>query len=943
MHDDEEGERLALLQQLGVLDTDPEPAFDALVASASRVLGCPVALVSLVDAERLWFKAQVGVKARHTERRHSFCDLAIRAPGLLEIEDLSADPRTREHPMVAGQPQMRFYAGQPLEVLRQRVGTLCVSGWQPHRLDARDRELLAQLAQAAAGLLLSRHRLHAAERDHQRLLDFGRAGGDWMWESDTEHRYVWLSESFEARTGMSSAEMVGRRISDFAILDRDGEPLRPPQRFRAVLDRHGAFARVLGAKASPRGEVLLSRSAVPFFDADGRFAGYRGTIRDVTAQVRAVGRERERDERLAKLASQVPGIVFQYQWHPDGRSSYPYMSERAREVLGSDAPPGGTGSDPSLPDRLLHPDDREVFEQGIAQSARALTRLVLEYRIVREDGRVRWLETFATPERLADGGVLWHGFSADITPRKEAEAAHRRMEAQWQLAAGAARIGLAQAKLADRIVQLDAQALANHGFAAQPHGFTLEAWLAQIVPADRETAAAGVRTVLAEDGVHEGRYRIHRPDGTLRWLEFVVRASHDAEGRVDGLVGTCRDVHEQQTAEQLERARLDAERASRAKSEFLSRLSHELRTPLNGILGFAQLMAIDREQPLAGRQAQRLASMRHAGTHLLGLINDVLEISRHDGNEPQGREQPVALDAALDSALGLVQPLAEQHRVTVERAAGTAPGTVLGEPRRLEQVLMNLLTNAIKFSEPLARVLVRVEHAGAETRVAVIDHGQGLDAPQQAKLFQPFERLGAEKRQIDGVGLGLFISRQLVEAMGGRIEVASRPGRGSTFTVVLRRAEAAAPPAPAAPAAPAPAATADGATTAPRRIVYVEDEALNQLLFQELIRSRPEWELQIAGDGATALRIAHERPPDLMLIDINLPDMSGLALIDRLRSDAGTRALRCIALSADAMAEQVAAAHRAGFDDYWTKPIDVAQVLAKLDALLAPGARGAAP
>lgn len=943
----DEAQRLASLRQLAVLDTPREAAFDVLVASVARITGCSIALISLVDEDRLWFKARAGLDVESAARHPSFCDHAIDSDGLLEVPDLSADPRFVDNPLVVGAPHVRFYAGQPLRIGEHRVGTLCVLDGQPRQLDPADREFLAKMAAAVVELLVSRQRLREAEQGRQRLLDFGRAGGDWMWESDAEHRYLWVSESFEARTGLRATDLIGRPISDYPVLAADGHPAQPAQRYRDVLERRAPFARVLTAKPSPRGTLLLSRSAVPVFDDTGRFAGYRGTIRDVTSQVRAVYRLRERDERLNKLASQVPGIIFQYQWHPDGRASYPYVSERAREIMGSEAlrdggggggGGGGSGGDPTLPYRLLHPDDRADFERSISESARTLQPWLREYRVVRADGSVRWLDTFATPERLSDGSILWHGFTADITARKETEAALQRKEVQWELASQAARIGLAQMSLSDELVHLDAQACENHGLRAPHAGFALDDWLATVHAADRGGAQAGVARLLADGTPFEGRYRVHRPDGSLRWLEFVVRASHDVDGRIDGLIGTCRDVHDQQAAAQLERARLDAERASRAKSEFLSRLSHELRTPLNGILGFAQLMAIDREHPLTGRQAQRLASMQHAGSHLLGLINDVLEISRHNASEPDWQVGSVEIDSIIESTLGLVQPLAQLRDIQLQREQGAGPAqgsSVLGEARRIEQVLMNLLSNAIKYSPPRSRVTVRVSHGADTTRVAVSDEGHGIDTAQLSRLFQPFERLDAERRQVDGVGLGLFIARQLAEAMGGRIEVASRVGVGSTFTLMLRRdlsdaAHAVAPAPAAAPAAPQAEAAA-GASSKPKRILYVEDESLNQLLFKEVVRSRPHWQLHLADDGASGLALASELQPDLMLIDINLPDTSGLALLARLRADERTRALHCVALSADAMAEQIDAALRAGFEDYWTKPIVFKSFIAALE------------
>ena len=215
------------------------------------------------------------------------------------------------------------------------------------------------------------------------------------------------------------------------------------------------------------------------------------------------------------------------------------------------------------------------------------------------------------------------------------------------------------------------------------------------------------------------------------------------------------------------------------------------------------------------------------------------------------------------------------------------------------------------------------------------DHGAGLDPQQLARLFQPFERLDAEKRRIDGSGLGLVIARQLAHTMGGRLEVRSEPGAGSTFCLHL--AHCAEPATAVTPASLRLRGSTEGPATAEpvRRVIYVEDEPLNQVLLEELFRARPHWELQIAGDGASGLALALARAPDLMLIDMNLPDINGIELLHQLRATPSLRGLRCVALSADAMREQIDTARSAGFDDYWTKPIDLQCVLRSLDALLA--------
>ncbi len=932
-----EAERLALLRRLAADDGLPESGLDALVACAARLTGSPVALISLIGEDRQWVRAGHGYNGPPLPREHAFCAHAILQDGLFEVPDTHLDARFVDNPLVAGAPHVRFYAGQSQLVDGLPMGTLCVIDVAPRTLTDADRDALAQLSFAATELLQSRQRLLEAERQRARLLDFARAAGDWMWESDAEHRHLWLSDSFETLTGLAPGPLIGQPISDRELLDEQGRPQPGAPRYREVLARQAAFSRVLTVTDTPRGALAISRSAVPVLDAAGRFAGYRGTARDVTATLAAEAEARRGAALLGQLAAQVPGVLFAYRRVPEGNPYYTYVSDGITALSG--LRPEQLLADATLFWHQVHPDDLDVLVAKIADATARQVQMHGVFRLHHTDGTLRWVETRAAPTLQPDGSTLWHGFTADITERRATEAALRDHEERWQLAAAAAGIGIAQLTLADGLVHLDARACANHGLVHPQPQFTLTDWVTQIDPQDRDAAALGVQQTLQSSAPFEGRYRIHRPDGSVRWLEFVVRATLDADGQPSGVIGTCRDVHEQQTAAELQRQKQEAERASQAKSEFLSRVSHELRTPLNAILGFAQLMALDRGQPLAGEQGRRLANVQRAGRHLLGLISDVLDLSRIQRADFALPAVPVDLDAALRASLALVRPLADDRRIRFARES-LVGAWALGDARAIEQVLMNLLSNAIKYSPPGAVVALDLVRDGDTLLLSVRDRGAGLSAAQQAQLFQPFERLGAEAQRIEGTGLGLVIARQLVEAMGGRIEVASQPGVGSSFGIRLAACAAPAPSPEATVAALAAPAVAPRGIAPPRRreVLYIEDELLNQLLLKEMFRARPDWRLQVASDGASGLALLRARRPDLLLVDMNLPDTTGLALLRTLRADSGLAGLPCIAVSADALPAQIDAARAAGFDDYWTKPIDVAQVLGRLDALLDPAA-----
>ena len=796
-----EAERLAVLHSLDRAASDSDAGLDALARCAAQLTGAPLALVSLIGEDSQWACARHGGEALALPREHAFCAHAILQDDLFEVPDTLLDPRFADNPLVTAGPKLRFYAGQPLLVDGLPMGTLCVIDRQPRRLGEAERATLAQLGLAAAELLQSRRRLREADAQRERLLDFARAAGDWMWETDAEHRLVWVSEAYEAITGVPVATRLGRSIAELPLLDEQARPDATGRCFSAVLDRETPFARVLVGIHPPRGPMAISCSAVPILDAQGRFGGYRGTGRDMSAALAVEAEARHAAAMLNRLAAQVPGALFSFEVAADGRQRYAFVGESVQRLCGLTA--AQLRADATLFWQLVHPDDLGLLQQQIADHAARLAQIHAIYRLRRPDGELRWLESRAVPSALPDGGTVWHGFTTDITDRQATEAALREHEQRWQLAADAAGIGIAQLTLAEGRVHLDARACANHGLSFPQPGFRLDDWATQIDPADRDVALQGVQRTVASGTPFEGRYRIHRPDGTMRWLEFIVRATYDEDGGCTGAIGTCRDVHDQQIASALQHAKTEAENASRAKTEFLSRVSHELRTPLNAILGFAQLMALDQQQPLSDEQQRRLASIARGGRHLLELINDVLDLTRIESADFSLHLQPVDLDAALRSSAAMVQPLAEARGIRLELPpAGAHWGR--GDARAIEQVLMNLLSNAIKYGPATQPVAVQVESTGSELVLAVRDRGPGLSAEARARLFSPFERLGAEQRRIEGSGLGLVIARELAQAMGGRITVDSRPGAGSSFRLHLSRCEPHNGMAATAPDEPAP-------------------------------------------------------------------------------------------------------------------------------------------
>jgi PAS domain S-box-containing protein len=447
-------------------------------------------------------------------------------------------------------------------------------------------------------------------------------------------------------------------------------------------------------------------------------------------------------------------------------------------------------------------------------------------------------------------------------------------------------------------------------------------------PDDRALILEALERGFANDEVMKVRFRGLHTDGRWVMIESRGRTLRDAQGSPTGAVIISRDVSESvETERALELAKIEAEQANVAKSEFMSRMSHELRTPLNSVLGFAQILQMEMESP---SELEMISYIVKSGGYLLELINEVLDISRVETGSIAVSLELVSLDALVAECLELVASDAAEAGVAIIDQCDIAR-QVRADPQHLKQALVNLLSNAIKYNHAGGTVTLTCDEEAGRVQLRVADTGSGVAPELHDRLFAPFDRLDAESKGIEGTGLGLALSKGLMEAIGGSLGVESELGVGSTFWLDLPLATTSANFAEG----DLDVVTRPGTSAAPpATVLYIEDNVGNVRLIERLLAHRPNIHLITSLQGSLGFELALQHQPDLILLDVHMPDLSGYEVLALLHDDQRTASIPVVMLSADASHEQVRRFRDAGARDYLTKPLDLQQFLGQLDIYL---------
>ncbi|HEX2208684.1 MAG TPA: PAS domain S-box protein [Longimicrobium sp.] len=758
---------------------------------------------------------------------------------------------------------------------------------------------------------------------------------------DPQLRYAYASPN-SIRDPEIREWVIGRTVREYG--ERKGLPEEVIARRQEGIERAlrekktTEFEETIYPEGGPRHVI---RRSLPVMDENGEVLRIIGYSVDITERVRISEILRQSEEHFRALIENAHDItcilsplgVMTYQSPSLAR----LLGWEADEMLGRSAW------------EFIHPDDvARVVETMSAILAEPGSSRRVEYRFQRKDGEWRTVEAIGrtlSPD-TAENGLVAN--IRDVTERQRAERALQEREEHFRRL-------IENAHDITCILSADGVMTYLSPSIQRVMGYPPEALVGRnsfefIHPDDRAGVAGAIQSVVdSPTGTGYAEYRFRHADGSWRHLEAVGRMVVPGEPE-SGFVSNIRDVTERKHAEEAlreatlaaEKARAEAERANLAKSEFLSRMSHELRTPMNSILGFGQVLA---RAELRVDQQKHVQHILKAGRHLLRLINEVLEIARIEAGRQSFSLEPVHVGTVMQEAISLVRPMCEQYGVEVEEAPGTGrDGFVQADRQRLTQVLLNLLSNAIKYNRPggVVRLTCEAEAAEAmgedeEPRVwlRVEDTGMGIPEARMHQLFTPFARLGAEQTEVEGTGLGLALSLRLAEAMGGTLELERSGPGGSVFRLgllgapnPLRRAEDAGLVAP----------VAEEGEHGTAQLLYIEDNLANLDLVETFLSARPGWKLMPALQGRIRVELAREHRPDLVLLDLHLPDLNGEEVLRRLRADPRTAHIPVVIISADATRDSLDRLRALGADAYLTKPLDLDEFLATLGTHL-PGAR----
>ncbi|GGP60467.1 PAS domain-containing protein [Shewanella saliphila] len=779
-----EPSRINALQQTGLLDTQPEQRFDRLTHLAQLCLGTDIVLVSLVDGDRQWFKSKQGLDVCETGRDISFCGHTILGEGIFEVADAQLDNRFADNPLVLNAPFIRFYAGVPLVSNGENIGTLCFIDSKPRQFTDKERQIATEIGKTIEQEIQDRLQEHAHEQlatreEMYRSVLEGTRIGTWQWNVQTGETV--LNERWAEIMGYTLAELEPISVDTWLNLLHPDDLADSDAKLEEHLSGKTPFFNDKCRMKHKQGHYVWvhDQGKVISYTADGQPLMMFGTHADITQQqMNEITLQQSRDE-LYKLTQQLPGVVYQYQSWPDGRSAFPYASTAIEDIYG--VTPEEVLTDATNAFAKIHPDDLGLLVESIEHSIEDLSIWELEYRVSSDNNAFKWLSGSATPERMEDGSTLWHGYIQDITETKkhylQLEELNQQLNVAQQsldLASEQAQIGYWQASLKLGTLWWSPIIYQIFGLDEQDIDPSISFFKSALHPDDIDIVEKSEQQARIT-GIHNVIHRIIRPNGEVRWVHELGQLVSEDQNPDLVMIGSVQDI-------------TDRMKLQKVKDDFISTVSHELRTPLTSINGALNLLQSGKIITLP-EKAQKLMDIASSNCMQLSrLINDLLDIDKLAAGKMQFEMTKLNIVPLLQRAIDDHQPYAQQHNITLalQMDDHIDQSMLYVDEHRLLQILTNFLSNAVKFSPKEGCVTLSATLIDNDIEIAVQDQGTGIPDDFKSRIFEKFSQADASSSKAKGgTGLGLALCKELTAAMQGNIGYESEFGSGARFYVRL--------------------------------------------------------------------------------------------------------------------------------------------------------------
>ena len=771
-----EAQRLQSLRALAVLDTVHEKEFDALVKAAALVCGVPISLVSLVDADRQWFKANVGLPGvEQTPRDVAFCAHAILDDVIFEVPDASADPRFADNPLVSSAPDIRFYAGAPLRLTDgSRVGTLCVIDRVPHLLTPVQRELLMHLATVAVAALESRLKARSFVQSEARFRALSDASPLGVFATDAEGACTYTNARWQAIYGMTLAESLGHGWARTLHPD-DRDAVFTEWTRTATLGQD--FDMEFRVRRDDGVTLVVHCMARPVLGEDGMPNGHVGSVEDISERRRAQQALITERTRLATLIDGTGAGT----WEWNVQTGEVKVNQRWAEILGWTLQELGAVNNQFRAD-LAHPDElsrtRVLLREHFGGQSEAY---VAEVRLRHRQGHWVWVQDRGRLiTRTAEGNPEWvFGTHVDITPRKQQELEMRRQQELLDRTGRLARVGGWEVDISSAQLRWSDEVRRLHGLplSFQPE---ISSAIDFYAPQARPVIKAAVELAMSQGKPWDLELPLLRADGRQAWVHTVgeVQFVDGQPARISGAIQDITDRHAMNVV--LAHKTAELKRSNEELERFAYITSHDLQEPLRMVTSYGQLLTRRHLADLKPEAQEFVAYMVDGGQRAQALIRDLLSLARLDSRAKAWT--PVSLETTLAEVL---RPLQLRVQETGAEVSHDPLPTVVADAAQIGQLMANLLGNALKFRGQAApRVHVSAVREGSGWRISVRDNGIGIEPRYFDRIFQMFQRLHL-RTEYEGTGIGLAICKKVVERHGGQMGVESVPGEGATFFFTL--------------------------------------------------------------------------------------------------------------------------------------------------------------